>query len=164
VKVGCRRKLFLLLGNTDRDDSSSTTTEELVVLLHLLASICPTTLAKSKVCTTVLKSTGSNNTLNLRLLGMLLATLLLVGTLASNDVLAYIIIVAEVEQLADLACTLGTNTAGDNLVGKTRDLLLTLLDNNTVDHRKIVGNDATTNSTTTTDTITLTTTIAERRA
>jgi len=159
VEVSCRRKLGLLLGNTDRGDSKSTGTEQPVVLLNLLASIGPATLAESKVSTTVLKGAGSDDTLHLGLLGVLLAALLLVGACASNDVLAYIIIVGEVEQLADLAGTLGTNTTGDNLVSEARDLLLALLHDDAVDHREIVGNDATTDSATTTHSVTSTTTI-----
>jgi len=161
VKVGCRRKVRLLLCNTDGSDGSSTTTEEEVVLLNLLASGGPATLAESKVGTTVLKSAGGHDTLHLGLLGVLLATLLLVGAGASNDVLAHIILVAEVEQLADLAGTLGTNTAGDDLVGKARDLLLTLLHDDGVDDRKIVGDDAATDSATTTHSVVLATTIAD---
>jgi len=79
VEVSCGRKLGLLLGNTNRGNGSSTTTEQKVVLLNLLASIGPTTLAKSEIGTTVLKSARSNDTLHLGLLGVLLATLLLVG-------------------------------------------------------------------------------------
>jgi len=161
VKVSSRRKLRSLLLDVDSSNSTSTTEEKLVVLSNLLASVGPTTLAESKVCTTVLKSTRSNKTLYLRSVSVLLATLLLVGGLTSNDVLEHIILVSEVEQLADLAGTFGTTTAGDNLVGKTRDLLLTLLDNDAVDHRKIIGNDAATDSATATHTITVTTTIAD---
>jgi len=150
-----------LLLNVDGSDGTSTSDDELVVLKNLLASIGPATLAESHVGTTVLKSTRGDDTLHLGLLGVLLATLLLVGALASNDVLVDVILVAEVEQLADLAGTLGTNTAGDNLVSEAGDLLLTLLHDDAVEHGKIVGNDATTNSATTTDTITTTTTIAD---
>jgi len=161
VEVSCRRKVLLLLSNTDGSHSSSTTTKKKVVILNLLASGGPATLAESIVCTTMLKSAGSHDTLYLGLLGVLLATLLLVGAGARNDILAYVILVAQVEELADLACTLGTNTARDNLVGKTRDLLLTLLDNDAVDNREIVGNDAATDSAATTHSISLATTITD---
>jgi len=161
VKVSGRRKMRPLLLDVDSSNSTSTTKDELVVLSNLFASIGPTTLAESKVSTTVLEGTRSNQTLHLRLLGVLLTALLLVGALTSNNVLASVILVGKVEQLANLAGTLGTNTARDNLVSETRDLLFTLLHDNAVDNRKIVGDDATTDSTTTTYTIMLATTIAD---
>lgn len=57
-----------------------------------------------------------------------LFTLLKLERLA-HDILAHVVVFGQVEELADLASTLGTTSTRDNAVGETVDLLLALLDN-----------------------------------
>lgn len=62
-------------------------------------------------------------------LGVGLSTLLF-GTrnLSSHDVLPDVVLLRQVEELADLSRTLGTEAFGKNVVGESRDFVLTLLD------------------------------------
>tara|TARA_R110002050_G_scaffold297195_1_gene458283 strand:- start:31 stop:606 length:576 start_codon:yes stop_codon:yes gene_type:complete len=97
-------------------------------------------LERSKV-TLVLEGTGSNQTLDLWGLGLSLAVLLKSTT---NNVLADIILLVQLEQLTNVVSALGTETKRKDTVGKTRERSLTLLDNDDVQDREIVTDDATT--------------------
>ena len=58
-----------------------------------------------------------------------LGILLLLGCdLAPDDILAHVVLLGEVEKLADLGCTLGTETLGQDGVCETRKLIIALLD------------------------------------
>ena len=68
---------------------------------------------------------------------------LLAGKGTRNNVLADIIILGQVEQLADVVGSLGTQTTGDSVVGQSWDLLLSLLGDNQVKDGDVVSNNAT---------------------
>ena len=93
-------------------------------------------------CTLALQGQRSHQTLNLGRLANSLALLVCEGT--GNDILANIIILGQVEKLADIVCTLGTQTTGDRVVGQSLDLLITKLGNNQVQNSNIVSNNAST--------------------
>ena len=129
--------LVLLLGDTLGKD---------LLVLGLLdsLSLCLADLERLEV-TLALETLGSYETLDLGGLGVGLGTLLLGDDLTSNNELAHIVVLAEVEELSDVVGTLGTETLGDGRVGvsETGDLLLTLLDNNEVESLDIGADDAT---------------------
>jgi hypothetical protein len=75
----------------------------------------------------VLQALGSNQTLDLGGLGVLLLALL--GDSAADDELADVVLLVEAEEAADLGGTLGAETLGNNGVGQTGELALTLLNN-----------------------------------
>jgi hypothetical protein len=89
------------------------------------------------------KSDRGNKTLDLGALGILLSTLL--GELTSNNILANIISLSQVEELADLGSTLRTKALRDDRVSQTLNLVITLLDDNKVENRQIRAYDAATN-------------------
>lgn len=71
---------------------------------------------------TYLESKGSNKTLDLGgLVALLLAFLL--GKRPLDHVLTYIILVGQVEKLANLASPLGSQTTGNGFVGQARNFL-----------------------------------------
>ena len=74
----------------------------------------------------MLQALGSNQTLDLGGLGVLLLALL--GDSAADDELADVVLLVEAEEAADLGGTLGAETLGDNGVGQAGELILTLLD------------------------------------
>lgn len=82
----------------------------------------------------------SDQSLDLR--GLEDGLLAILGDLAADDVLADIISLLEVEELADLGRALGTQAAGLLRVGQTLDLGLALLDDDEVEHGEIGGDDA----------------------
>lgn len=84
---------------------------------------------------------GSDKPLDLGGLGVGLLALL--HDLTADDVLAHIVALAEIEQFADVACSLGTQAAGLHTVSKTTNFTLTLLDDDEVKDGKIVADDAT---------------------
>lgn len=71
---------------------------------------------------------------------------LLLGALdlSPHDVLADIVLLGEVEELADLSRTLGTKALGEDIVRKARDVVLTLLDNHEGKNSDVGADDATT--------------------
>ena len=89
------------------------------------------------------KGKVSDESLNLGGLADLLSVLLVFTV---NDVLADIILLGEVEELADVGGSLGTKTAGLSRggVGKSGNILLTLLDDHEVEDSKIGTDDAAT--------------------
>ena len=56
----------------------------------------------------------------------------------------HIVILAETEELADLGGTLGTQSARLALIGQTRDIRLTLLDNGESENGQVIGDNAAT--------------------
>jgi len=89
-----------------------------------------------------LQALGSNQTLDLGGLGVL--GLALLGDGAANDELADIILLVEAEETADLGGTLGAETLGDDGVGETGELALTLLDDAQGENGKVLTGDGTT--------------------
>lgn len=73
-----------------------------------------------------LQALGSNQTLDLGGLGVL--GLALLGDGAADNELADIIVLGQGEEAADLGGTLGAEALGDNGVGQTGEVVLTLLD------------------------------------
>lgn len=76
--------------------------------------------------TLALETLGSNQTLDLGGLGVFGLALLGDGT--ADDELADVILLVETEEAADLGGTLGAESLGDDGVGETGELTLTLLD------------------------------------
>ena len=74
----------------------------------------------------VLKTLGSDQTLDLGGLGVV--GLALTGDGTTDDELADVVLLVETEEAADLGGTLGAESLGDNGVGETGKLTLTLLD------------------------------------
>lgn len=64
--------------------------------------------------------------------------------LPPDDVLPDIVLLAQVEELPDLRRPLGTQPLGEDVVGKTRDLLLTLLDENEGENGDVGSHDTST--------------------
>ena len=64
------------------------------------------------------------------------------GTL--DHVLAHVVILAEVEQLADLGGSLGSQSTGNGVVSEAGDFVLALLHNHDGEDRQIAVNNATT--------------------
>lgn len=76
--------------------------------------------------TLALQTLGSNQTLDLGGLGVVLLALLGDGT--ADDELADVVLLVKTEEAADLGGTLGTQALGDDGVGQAGELLLTLLE------------------------------------
>lgn len=71
---------------------------------------------------------------------ILLLLAILKGQGPLDHVLADIVILAQVEELPDLAGTLGSKSPGDGVVGESGDLTLTLLDDGQVENGEITVN------------------------
>ncbi|EJK60870.1 hypothetical protein THAOC_18712 [Thalassiosira oceanica] len=67
---------------------------------------------------------------------------LLAGEGAADDVLADVVLLGEVEELADLRRALGSEAAGDGRVGEAGDLGVSLLDDGEVEHGDVLADDA----------------------
>ncbi|KAI3481067.1 hypothetical protein L1887_56641 [Cichorium endivia] len=120
--------------------------KELLVLLLLdVLSLSLADLERALV-TLALETRGGHETLDLGGLGVRLGTLLLRDDLAANDKLADVVLLGEVEELADVVGTLGTKALGDGGVGvgEAGDLVVALLDNNEVEGLDIGADDAAT--------------------
>jgi hypothetical protein len=76
-----------------------------------------------------LESDRGDKTLDLGSLGVGLLLGVLGLNLTTNDELTDIISLVQVEELADVVGTLGSETLGDSSIGQSRDVLFTLLDN-----------------------------------
>lgn len=94
-------------------------------LRSLLGSLSAAALEGNPV-TLALETLGSNQTLDLGGLGVV--GLALTGDGTTDDELADVVLLVETEEAADLGGTLGTESLGDNGVGETGELTLTLLD------------------------------------
>lgn len=84
-----------------------------------------------------------DETLNLRRLGLLLASGGFELTAVGVDVLAHIIFLGQSEELANLARTLRTAEARDFGIRETRDFGVALLDDQQVEHSNVLGDNAT---------------------
>jgi hypothetical protein len=115
----------------------------LVVSLSFLGSLSASAL-KSLLSSLALKSDGSDETLDLGSLGVGLLLGVLGLDLTTNDELADIIGLVQVEELADVVGTLGSETLGDSSVSKSGNVLLTLLDDNEGEHGQVRGDNAAT--------------------
>ena len=87
------------------------------------------------------KSLLGNESLDLRALVESLVTLL---DLTANNVLSHIVLLAKSEDLADVASSLGSESARLVVGGNTLDISITLLDNLKSDNSKIGTADAST--------------------
>lgn len=91
----------------------------------LTGSLSTTTL-NSDAVTLTLETLGSNQTLDLRGLGVF--TFALLGDGTTDDELADIILLFETEERPDLGGALGAEALGNNGVGQTGEITLALLD------------------------------------
>lgn len=107
--------------------------------LRSLARRLRTTALEGHAVALVLETLGSDQTLDLGGLGVVL--LALAGDGAADDELADIILLVETEETADLGGTLGAETLGDHGVGDTGDLTLTLLDDAQGENGKVETGD-----------------------
>lgn len=89
--------------------------------------------------TLALETLRSNKALDLGGLGVVL--LALTGDSAADDELADIVLLVETEEAADLGGTLGTESLGDNGVGETGEVVLTLLDDAQSEDGEILTSD-----------------------
>jgi hypothetical protein len=105
-----------------------------------------------------------DETLNLRRLGLLLASGGFELTAVGVDVLAHIIFLGQSEELANLARTLRTAEARDFGIRETRDFGVALLDDQQVEHSNILGDNATAASLTAAFTLTATVAAEAARA
>merc|ERR1711931_285811 len=92
--------------------------------------------------TRALKDDGRDEALNLRRLrlGLFLSFLQLQGS--SDDVLTNVVVFVQIEQLTDLAGSLGTEPTRDGGVGQTRNICFALLNNDEVEDGEIGVDDA----------------------
>jgi len=136
------------LGSTALLGLEVTLLEELGIVGSLLAGLDDLGSALGMLLALVLDATGGDQTLDtdslealdgLAILGARL-DLLAVGV----GILADIIILAQVEELPDLAGSLGTETAGNVFVSDTGQLGLSLLDNDQVEGRHVRSDNAST--------------------
>ena len=86
---------------------------------------------------TALAGDVGDKTLDLGRLGVSL-------NLTADHVLAHVVLLRQVEQLADVHGTLGPKTAGHLLVGHSLELVLALLHNDQVEHGDVASHDAST--------------------
>jgi len=86
----------------------------------------------------VLQALGSDQTLDLGSLGVLLAIL---GDGAADDELADIVLLVKAEEAADLGGTLGAEALGDDGVGQAGEVVLTLLDDGQSENGKVQTGD-----------------------
>ena len=94
--------------------------------------------------TLVLETLGGNQTLDLGGLGVF--GLALAGDGTADDELADVVLLVETEETADLGGTLRTETLGDDAVGQTGELALTLLDDAEGQDGKVEVGDGTTDT------------------
>jgi hypothetical protein len=137
--VGCLDggNLLLLLGKTLGDEG--------VVLDLLLLLGFETSALEGTEVTAALETDGSNETLDFGSLGVGLGIGLLRDDLTADNILANIVLLAQVEELADLGGTLRAQSLGEDVVGQTRDVVFALLDDNQGEDSDIGADDAATN-------------------
>ncbi|GFE53087.1 small subunit ribosomal protein S6e, putative [Babesia ovis] len=111
--------------------------QHLEVGLHVLSRCLLTLDAKSDASAFTLDPLGSHEPLDLWSPGLVAPF-----NLAPDDVLADIILGAEVKEFADLRSPLGTEPAGSVLISETGDFLGSLLDNHQVEDGEVGGGDA----------------------
>jgi len=89
-----------------------------------------------------LQALRRDETLNLGRLELRLRLALLELKWLAHDILAHVVLLAQVEELANMVGTLGTTNARHNAVGETINLLLALLDNDKRQHAELIVHDA----------------------
>lgn len=94
--------------------------------------------------TLALQNNRRDQTLDLGALDGRLLAFLLGWNDATNNVLTDIVVLGQVEQLADLAGTLRSQTTGNRGIGQTGQRLVASLDNHQRQHRQVSANNATT--------------------
>ena len=112
--------------------------------LRSLAGGLSTTALDGNAVTLVLETLGGNQTLDLGGLGVF--GLALAGDGTADDELADVVLLVETEETADLGGTLRTETLGDDAVGQTGELALTLLDDAEGQDGKVEVGDGTTDT------------------
>lgn len=115
---------------------------QLLVLGGLLLGVLDTSKLLGLALPLALEHEGGDKALDLGGLPDLLA--LLVFELAGDDVLPNIVLLGEVEEVADLGGTLRTEAAGDRIVGESGDISITLLGHDEVKDGDVVADDAST--------------------
>jgi len=116
-----------------------------VLVGSILGSLCAAALECDAV-TLVLQALRSNQTLDLRSLGVGLLALTLGLDLTANNEFADIIFLAEAKEAADLGSPLGTQTLGVYGVGEAGNVVIALLDNADSEDREIHADNAATNT------------------
>lgn len=91
-----------------------------------------------------LENNGGDQTLDFGSLGLGLLAFLLGRDNAANNDFANIVFLGKIEELTQLAGTLGSETTGNSGIGETRKRVLASLDNGQREGRKIRSNDTTT--------------------
>jgi len=127
---------LLLLGHTLGNKS-------LELDLLLLLAFYTAALERAEV-TAALETDGGDKTLNFRSLGVWLGVGLLGDNLATNNVLANIILLAQVEEFPDLGRALGAQSFREDVIGQPGDLRVALLDNDQREDGNVVSNNAST--------------------
>lgn len=107
--------------------------------LRSLAGSLSTTALEGNALALALETLGSNQTLDLGGLGVV--GLALTGDGTTDDELADVVLLVETEEAADLGGTLGAESLGDNGVGETGELTLTLLDDAQGKNREVLTGD-----------------------
>jgi len=135
-------------GSTTLSGLEVTLLEELSIVSGLLAGLVDLEGASLVLLALVLDAAGSDQTLDADSLetfdGLSILGLGLDLLAVSLGILTDIILLAQVEELSDLAGSLGTKTAGNVLVCDSGQLSLTLLDDNQVKGREVRSDNATT--------------------
>ena len=113
----------------------------LLVGSSFLARVFKSGLLSSKTSTLVAKNSVSNKTLDL---GSLVSLVAVVFELTTDDELGDIVLLGETEELADVAGSLGSETArnGRSFIGQTGNFLFALLHNHQVEDADISTHDA----------------------
>jgi len=114
-----------------------------ILVSSILGTLSIATL-ESEAVTLVLKTLGSNQTLDLGGLGVWLLALTLGLDLTTDDKLADIVFLGETEETADLGGTLGTETLGVDDIGDTGNIVVALLDDGESENREIHSDNAAT--------------------
>merc|ERR1719342_1732647 len=98
---------------------------------------------KSKPVSLPLQHDWSHQSLDLGGLVFLLLAFLQ-GQRSLDHILTDIIVLLQVEELSDLACSLGSQPPGDGIVGKSGNLVVSLLDNGQVKNSQVSVNNTST--------------------
>jgi hypothetical protein len=118
--------------------------EDSLVLGLSLLGVLSTALLESQAMTLALEDDRGHKALDLGGLGVGLLLGVLGLNLTTDDILANIIILGQVEELADVTSTLGSEALRNGGVSETGNVLLTLLDDGDREDRHVGANDAST--------------------
>lgn len=97
-----------------------------------------------RYCQQITAQIASRESYHLDLGGLSGGLAVLLGNLSSDDKLGNVILLGQVEELADLGGTLRTKSLGENDIGKTGKLIGTLLDNGDGEDTNVTADDAAT--------------------